>query len=620
MLAHKDTPGIQPTFKSWPISCAALLAILFGASSVCVVGHAGLDDSRSAGASQIRRERYCGYDPEGALDESINHRLNILKSGGLNTLNRCTQTAPCDLRRARLSMSDIAGISVIEDDGTIVIPESQFDLKNSSILFTPDGDGYRISRIAEEFNKDFGSRLDDFLGADGKVGGDADNGYRDIQLSDASFPFFGVVYDKLYVGINGYITFTQGDTAARLSPSALANDLPRIAPLWSDLEVYDSGSIYYNRLEGRHQFTWNRAGQPLYSGASSFQAVLYDDGRIVFAYKKVKAHASLVGITPGGLEDEPQPIDLSETSGSSFRGAVFETFAKEQRLDLPALFKAFYSLHQDSFDAVYVWADFDYDNGLGIARSFNIRNDISGIGLKLVDRGAVYGSHSRLSTIITMGNEGDWPRDPEVHVVGLNSAVSIVCHELGHRWLAYVRFENEDNSSADLLGRDNSHWSFLVDTRTNSDGSFSSLMEGNTWRDSGGNTFTTVESAVNYFSPLDQYLMGLRAPDDVGEIQYLETNASLKELLREKSPVSGFALTAARRTTSVARIIEREGPRSPASSSSPKEFRIGFIMLTEKGKAPSGASLNKVSAYRDALVDYFFTATGRRGSLNATLE
>lgn len=612
MLAHKDTTGAHPTSKVWLISSAVLLAILFGAFSVCEVGRAGDVDSRSAGESKMLQRLDCGYDPDGAPDEWISHRLNTLKRGTPPALR-----APL---RARPSTSDVSGISVIEDDGTIVIPATKFDLKNSSILFTPDGDRYRISPSGEEFNKDFGSKLEDFLGADGKVTGDADNGYREIQLDGALFPFFGVVYDKLFVGTNGYITFTQGDTAARISPSALANDLPRIAPLWSDLEVDDSGSIYYHRLEGRHQFTWNRAGQPLYSGASSFQAVLYDDGRIVFVYKKVKAHASLVGISPGGLEDEPQPIDFSETSDARFGGAIFETFAKEQRLDLPALFKAFYSSHHDSFDAVYVWANFDYDNGLGIARSFNIRNDISGIGLKLVDRGGVYGSPAKLSTIITMGNEVDWPRDPEAHVVGLNSAVSIVCHELGHRWLAYVRFLDQDEISADLLGRDNSHWSFLVDTRTNNDGSFSSLMEGNAWRDSGGNTFTTGESAVNYFSPLDQYLMGLRSPEDVGEIPYLETNASLKELLREKSPVSGFALTAARRTTSVARIIEREGPRSPDSSSSPKEFQVGFIMLTEKGKAPSNATLNKVAAYRDSLVSYFFTATGRRGSLNATLE
>ncbi|HSB08337.1 MAG TPA: hypothetical protein VLM38_02415 [Blastocatellia bacterium] len=617
MLARSTVttlPGARRMVSVWPMSFAVFLAMMLGASFLPGdLGYAYVDDPSRAARSRMG-ELNCGYDPRGALDEWSGHRLNVIRSR-----LRTAATRAMD-KRERPSVRDESGVAVVGDDGTIVIPAAQFDLKNSSILFTPDGDGYRISTTDAEFDRDFGSRLGYFRGADGGISQDADNGYRDIYLGGAQFPFFGVGYDTAYVGTNGYITFTQGDTGARISPSALAIDLPRIAPLWADLEVNDSGNIYYNRLEGRHLFTWNRAGQPLYSGFSTFQAVLYDDGRIVFVYKKVKAHASLTGISPGRLEGEPQPIDFSEPPVGRLSGAFFETFAKEQRLDLPALFKAFYRSHSDSFDALYVWADFDYDNGLGVARSFNIRNDISGIGLKIVDRGAVYGSPVRLSTIITMGNEANWPGDPEAHVVGLNSAVSIVCHELGHRWLAYVRFVAQDDISEDLLGRDKSHWNFLVDTRTNSSGNFSSLMEGNAWRDSGGNTFTTIESAVNYFSPLDQYLMGLRSADDVGEIQYLETDSSLKELLREKSPASGFALTAARRATSIAKIVEREGPRVPDESASPKEFRVGFILLTERGAEASRATLDKVATYRDALVRYFFIATGRRGSLNSTLE
>jgi hypothetical protein len=145
-------------------------------------------------------------------------------------------------------------------------------------------------------------------------------------------------------------------------------------------------------------------------------------------------------------------------------------------------------------------------------------------------------------------------------------------------------------------------------------------MEGNAWRETGGNTFTTVESAVNYFSPLDQYLMGLRSSDEVGGIEYLETNGSLKQLLRDRSPASGFAMTATRKRISLARIIEREGPRIPDVESSQKEFRVAFIVLTEKGTSPSNKMLEKIAVYRDSLVEYFSLATGRRGSLNTSLN
>jgi hypothetical protein len=517
------------------------------------------------------------------------------------------------------SVEDVEDVALAEDDGSIVISPSKFDLKNSSILFTPDGDSYRITKGDVGFSRDFGSRLGYFFGVDDTLG-DGDNGYRDVTLLGAPFPFFGVSYDTIFVGTNGYITFTQGDTTARISPTTLAGNLPRIAPLWADLEVVDSGDIYYNRLDGRHLITWEGAGQPSYAGISTFQAVLYDDGRIAFAYRKVKAQAALAGISPGSSAAEPQPVDFSNPPAEKVSGPFFEVFGKQKRIDLPALLQAFYRTHSDRFDAAYVWTDFDYDNGLGVAHSFNVRNHISGIGLKSFDRGPAYGSPARLSTIITMGNAADWPKDPQAHAAGLNSAISIVCHEQGHRWLAYVRFDADHGIKDDLLGRENAHWSFLVDTRTNSQGSFSSLMEGNAWRDGGGGTFTTIESAVNYFTPLDQYLMGLRSADEVGEIPYLVTDAQLTEFLREKSPFSGFSMSAVRKTTSAAQIVEREGPRIPGAENAPKELRVAFILLTAQGSTPSSATLEKISRYRDSLVRYFSVATGGRGSMDASLK
>jgi hypothetical protein len=610
VMRRRRIPTVSPILSA-ALLAAALIASLFqpnnGLSSSTVSAFRG-------GPSE--RQFDCGYDPQGAADELSNHTLNVLRRSHRDKGGTVAST----VRAAGPSFKDVGDITVVEDDGSVVIPPNKFTLKNSSILFTPDGEGYRISPSDLEFDGDFGSRLFSFFGADGKLIGDADNGYRDISIPNAQFPFFGAFYDTLYVGTNGYITFTQGDTTARISPSALATELPRIAPLWADLDVTDSGGIYYNRLSDRHVITWNRAAQPLYSGISTFQAVLYDDGRIAFVYGKVKAQAALVGISPGHYEAGPQPVDYSNPPASSLAGPLFETFAKQKRLDLPALLRTFYLAHSDSFDAVYVWTDFAFDNGLGIAREFNVRNDTSGVGLRFFDRGSAYGSRARLSSIITVGNQADWPKDPQAHVAGLNSAISIVCHELGHRWLVYVHFVADGQVRDDLLGRDSSHWSFLADTRTAADGSFSSLMEGNAWRNSGGGTFTTIESAVNYFTPLDQYLMGLRRAEDVGEISYLVADPQLKDLLHEKSPFSGFSMTAASKTTSVAQIVACEGPRIPDATTAPKHFGIAFVLLSEQGSTPSNSVLDKISGYRDSLVRYFSAATGGRGSLDASLK
>ena len=146
------------------------------------------------------------------------------------------------------------------------------------------------------------------------------------------------------------------------------------------------------------------------------------------------------------------------------------------------------------------------------------------------------------------------------------------------------------------------------------------MMEGNAWRDFGAGTFTTVESAVNYFTPLDQYLMGLRSADEVGDIPYLVTDAQLTEFLREKSPFSGFSMSAVRKTVSVAQIVEREGSRIPEAANAQKEFRVAFILLTEQGSVPSSNTLDKISRYRDSLVRYFSVATGGRASMDALLK
>ena len=78
-------------------------------------------------------------------------------------------------------------------------------------------------------------------------------------------------------------------------------------------------------------------------------------------------------------------------------------------------------------------------------------------------------------------------------------------------------------------------------------------------------------------------------------------------------------MNAIRKTTNVAQIVEREGPRLPEASSAPKQFRIAFVLLTERGAAPSASTVRKMDRYRDALARYFSAATNERGSLSSAL-
>ena len=587
------------------------LALVFLAPALTT----GFTQSHATGWRGQVETFYCGYDPQGAEEQWYNHKLNLMRLGDGHT-----HGTDFSAKYSAATIESREDIAVIEDNGAIVMPPNKFDLNNKSLLFTPEGDGFRITRENIKFTNELGSRLTFFYNAGGALD-DFDNGYRDYHLSGPRFTFYGQSYDQVYVGTNGYITFTRGDTGARPSAASLATELPRIAPLWADLNATSQGSVYFNRLEGRYVITWNAVAQSQFSGTSTFQAVLYDDGRIAFVYKKVKARSSLIGVSPGNSGQDAQPIDLSAPPGDLLSGPVFEAFSKGKRLDLPALTRAFYGAHSDSFDALYIWTDFQFDNGAGVAHSFNVRNDTQGIGLTLFDRGQIYGSSSRLATIITMGNiEKDWPADPDTNVAGLFSALKIVTHELGHRWLAYVLFDAEHDIKDDLLGRQSAHWSFLADTRTNGEGSFSSLMEGNSWKETAANTFTTQQSSANFFSELDQYLMGLRPAEEVGNINYLDVDNQTKNIIRWKSPVTGFFISATRKIISVGHIVERAGPRLPAYPDAPKDFRVAFVLLTERDTEASNGTITKLDRYRDALVRYFPPATGGRGTLDGSLE
>jgi hypothetical protein len=561
--------------------------------------------------SNAHNEFICGFQPLGAEEELSKHKLHLLHSQG-----ESAQIVANSLPRVNI----IGDTAVIEDDGSIVMPANNFDMNKSSVLFTPEGNGYRVTRDGVGFSKDFGSRLDYFFGIDNDLLSNANNGYRELSFGSLPFKFFGVSYDKFFVSTNGFISFTQGDVSGRMSAAALASEMPRIAPLWADLDVTATGGIYHNRLEDRQVITWDGAPQAQYPNLSTFQLVLYDDGRFAFVYRKVKARNALVGISPGNSGATAEPLDFSNAQNQAVARPVFESFSKQKRIDIPALTRAFYSSQPDAFDTLYLWTDFAFDNGPGYATSFNVRNDIQGIGVRIFDKGAVYGSPSRLSTIAMIGDcIGSWPDDPNAHVVGLFSAIKIVCHEQGHRWLSYIRFNTNKGANDDLLGRDLSHWSFFMDTRTTPEGNFSSLMEGNVWSDGAGGPFRTIESTANYFSELDQYLMGLRSPEEVGEIAYLDVPDELQERFRFGSPLSNFTISAVKRNVSLDQIIAQEGARLPDAANSAKDFRIAFLLLTERDTTAANKTLNKLDNYRSTLLRYFSTATSRRATLDSRL-
>jgi hypothetical protein len=125
---------------------------------------------------------------------------------------------------------------------------------------------------------------------------------------------------------------------------------------------------------------------------------------------------------------------------------------------------------------------------------------------------------------------------------------STLAHEIQHQWCCYVELQRPDGStSLDLLGPDDAHWSYLLD-------SDASVMYGHEWRDNGNGSFTAVD-ARRFFSPLDLYLAGFLTPEEVQPFLLIAQPGRSKALSRA-GVIQGSAST-----VDIADVISAEGTR-----------------------------------------------------------
>ena len=100
------------------------------------------------------------------------------------------------------------------------------------------------------------------------------------------------------------------------------------------------------------------------------------------------------------------------------------------------------------------------------AFQLNVRNEVTGIGELLtgtetVDFGEQFGSPRRLQSFMNMGPLNNYPATTTaiIPTLGENTTLSVMTHEAGHRFLAYVEFLHPATGlpSPSLLGRQQAH-------------------------------------------------------------------------------------------------------------------------------------------------------------------
>jgi hypothetical protein len=538
-------------------------------------------------------------DPRGTIfDVFWNHRA---ASGG-------GRLAPFSVVTPRATV-DIGDVAVIQDDGDLVAPPNVFDIQLTGLHFVPRaGGGYDIVRIDPAFRMAIGDRVT--LADDDSVATSLPFGFN----------FYGTTQSVAFVNSDGNITFGEADrSSSDRNIARLLEGAPRVAPFLADLDPSAGGAVFVRA--GADAFTATWCGVRVFDSSrlATLQTSLLPDGTVEMKY----AGAPLLTATDGIAAVSPGhtgtflPVDLSTaTTGTPLTGdsgAVGERFASRPDLDLVSLARKFYRTHADAYDQLVIWTDAPLTVD-AFSFELTVANEIAGIGLDRYDSSSEFGSTGRrLRSLVQMDDIAKFPADPATKFLGENNTLSVLGQEAGHRWLAFLQFSDHNRQRSDaLLGRDKAHWSFFF----NSD---ASVMEGNRIDDLGGGSFKTV-AAVEKYSLLDQYAMGLVRDLDVPPFFYVESPINVQPAAQaESAPRVGVTFNGTRRNVLINDVIEVMGPRQPSAADSPKVHRQAFLFVVGRGRTADPAAVAKIDRIRRAWETFFTQATDGRGRAETRL-
>ena len=535
------------------------------------------------------------YGPLGADERDVRDLLQRSLSSA--QAQRVTTTAASV---QPLSDRDENNIAILEDrNGDLIIPANRFDLVNVGIRFEPAGAGYAVTGTGAAFRGQLGRRL--------SLSDDESSPSQTIAFP---FQFYGRAFTSLFVNSDGNLTFGEGDSASTTRGlDRLASGAPRIAPFFADLDPSASGRIFLDSAPDAMTITWCAVpgfGEP---DTITVQAVLFPNHAIEFRFGAATLVDGIVAVSPGRAESVTG-LDLHPNGGRVADAVpIGEVFKATPELDLVAASRRFYQTHADSFDQLVFWTDTDVVSD-AFAFESTAQNAITGTGLDTFDFASELGSGGRLQSVINMDRISKYPDAPATKIFGESSALGILAHETGHRWLARLLFRDANRTTSEaLLGRQRAHWSFFHD----SDGS---VMEGNEIEDLGGGRFRTLATTERY-SRLDLYAMGQASEAEVPSWFYVE--APLANQGRENRPIAGATFTGTRRDVLIQDVIDALGPRVPSVADSPREHRQAFVFVRRPSAVLDSRDLTRLARIRAEFVSFFNRATENRMTVRTTL-
>ena len=514
------------------------------------------------------------------LDSVWNHRTAV-ERGLLQPLAAAGTTA------------DNGEIAVLQDAGDLFRASNVYDLRDVTLRFAANDDGgYDVTHLGvAAWRSPLGGAL---------TLGDDDSAALALSFD---FPFYAATHASAFVNSDGNLTFEEGDSASTA----------RVALFLSDLDPSAGGGVYSQSGADAVTVTWCDVPGFESQSTTTVQVSLLATGAIEMTFDPdVGLGDAIVGLSPGRTTAF-ESVDLSAPVGAAGgAAAVGERFALRGELDTVAVAQKFLLSHPDAYDQILIWTDWPvlFD---AFAYEVTIGNRIEGIGQAIYDIPADFGSET-LTSIVVMGWLGKYSDDPDKKVNGENTTLSLLGHETGHRWLALMEFSDHDRErSSALLGRQQAHWSFFFD-------SDASVMEGNDIEDLGGGSFRTV-AAVEGYSALDQYAMGLRHDHEVPAFFYVEAPTNAMPPARStQSPQVGVTFNGTRREVLIADVIEVEGARVPNADESPRVHRQAFVYVVGNGREANPDQVARLDTIRGQWEPFFAAATDDRMRVETRLR
>jgi FlgD Ig-like domain len=499
---------------------------------------------------------------------------------------------------------------IIEDDGTLALSGTNaFDTNAKTFQFAPAGGGvFNITNPAFSYDAVLGTAL--APGDDGAV----------VVALAFSFPYAGGNWNQMYVSGNGVISFGAApNPSGFFDPADFYSTTPKLAGYYMDLDPSAGGTVRSKSEVTKHTITWSAVPQYATANLNTIQIVLYPSGNFTYTYNGIASTTSggpLLGYHPGGtpsLETISFSADIPYASGAG--AAVYEEYYSYANplVNEVALMQRFYQQFPDEFFQLVFFTNFVQTMG-GFANELNIKNDVTGIGLDIFDSSAQYGSNGVLESRCNMNRLAAWASsDPYNRWLSKgNNFLTIMGQEAGHRWGAFTYFDAGGGPSNLILGRSDAHWSYYVDVDHSS-------LEGGNWVSTGGTNYV-CPTQIDYFSELDEYLFGLRTPDEVKDFFYISSASNnLSGNRSVGTPILGAVASGTLTPVTVEHIIAAEGVRTPVEAAENKDLRQGFILLVQAGTSPSQADLDKVAGFRSAWEDYFEKSCDGRLTCNTSL-